>query len=263
MNWRERWNLAGATEQINVILTGAIALFTLINVIATIAYVSTVRQAGEEAAIQTDKLIYAANTQTAAAQKFAESSDQIKIQIIKAVGDFETAANQSSQASALAAQNTIRSMKASQDSFREQQRAWLGLKETTVLQLGDNIPLRVKVPLHNSGRSPAINAQQIVVFGYYDRIVPEPDPAEIRKVARFEPIGAVPPDGAATIQIDNPTVGVHYQRLLARSEFLYLVGVVRYNDVYSNVVHTTRYCLVLTDLNPNQFSICAAGNDMD
>src|ERR1700722_18332972 len=87
------WESGTLNEHANVVLTGFIALFTLVNVIATIFYVSTVTKTSREASAQTDKLISAANIQACAAKSFAASAANINVGIGTAVDKLNLQAN--------------------------------------------------------------------------------------------------------------------------------------------------------------------------
>src|SRR6266478_5698791 len=73
------WQSGRIHERLSVGLTATIALFTIINVIATIVYVRTVRKSAKDTSIQTDKIISAANTQASAASKNTESASSMAI----------------------------------------------------------------------------------------------------------------------------------------------------------------------------------------
>ncbi len=73
------WESGKVHERINVGLTAIIALFTIINVIATVVYVRTVRKSTKDTSVQTDKIISAANTQASASSKNAESADSMAV----------------------------------------------------------------------------------------------------------------------------------------------------------------------------------------
>lgn len=110
----------------------------------------------EAAGAQTDKLIQAANIQACAATKnaeaatsFAESTSELKEQVKTAVHDSEQAAIQSSAVSKTAARNAERSIQATQDAMRLDQRAWV---DGTVTETPQGFVIRFR----NTGKTPAI-----------------------------------------------------------------------------------------------------------
>src|SRR5258708_40361753 len=86
------WESGKIHERINVGLTAIIALFTLINVIATIVYVRTVRKSAKDTSVQTDKIISAANTQASAATDNADSASSMAVSAQNQVTASETLA---------------------------------------------------------------------------------------------------------------------------------------------------------------------------
>ncbi|WP_058185995.1 lysozyme inhibitor LprI family protein [Terracidiphilus gabretensis] len=100
--------------------------------------------AGTQAA-QTTNLATSAGTQATAAGGFAKSASEIDTKIALAEQDF-----------ARMAKNSEDAIKATQESMRQDQRAWLGAGDYTYT-LAESGPIESVANLTNTGKSPALN----------------------------------------------------------------------------------------------------------
>lgn len=199
---------------------------------------------------QTDKLIAAANIQAcaarqiaaaskrnaAAAESFATSAGTIKDEISDAESDFATMAD-----------NSAKAIKATQDSMRQDQRAWLAVTEISGLpEVGK--PWIINLLMGNSGKT---IAQHIRVVGISDQI-PSPDEPSFT----LEPLkerGIISPlsRGYAHIRVSHgvnlpQSVYDSYQKGQLR---LFVYGLILYKDVFKRE-HSTQFCFVYVPDDP-------------
>ena len=120
-----------------------------------------------EAGVQTDKLLSAAkaladaasDTATAAgdqvdaANNFSDTAEDINRGISGAVDQLKAAAK-----------NAKDSIQKTQDSFRADQRAWVGLGEYRIEQFSAKDPFKLAIPFVNSGKSPAVFTEKSILY---------------------------------------------------------------------------------------------------
>jgi hypothetical protein len=252
----ERWQGHTLPERLMAYFTFVIAISSAIQVWVLIS-----------SSGQTDKLITAANTQAGAAMsisssagEFTKSSNAMKDKLGEAVADFKQAADQSAAASQTAANTAERNIKNAQDSFRSEQRAWLGLQE---FRLSTYEPGKIVIAMNvvNSGKSPA----REVYFG--DQIF-----TRNQSLNGLEPnmlihdwvLGpAIPPQGkfGLSIVIPKDTVA-QFQNTVTPRKYLYVVGDFIY-DLSDGTKAVTHYCFELSaDSDPKTVTLCIPHNDM-
>jgi hypothetical protein len=176
------------------------------------------------------------------------------------------AAEDSAYAAQNAADTASKTLIFTQDSFRDEQRAWIGVPEIKIVNLPK--PAKMNVIFHNSGRTPALHLKR--AFGYMisPTLVGGPKPkyiADLEKELTTKGYVAVAPDGGGILEaIDRDGyVFKQWQNIVAGTEFLYSYGIFRYNDVAGRP-HATTYCYYLSDPNGiQQFRACEQYNDMN
>jgi hypothetical protein len=185
---------------------------------------------------KTKDVAEAASRVSSAASAFSDSAKGIELQTQSAVLQFQRLADSAKD-----------SLKTTQDSFRDDQRAWIGILRVVPFSLKAGEPAKFSVIATNTGRTPAVHshtyltAQQIVKgttleFRY-------PSTPGVRSNSVVVPGGQVvlgPNKSTGPItkdEIDNITSGI---------STIYVYGRINYEDVFDRA-HQTTFCYVLTD----------------
>ena len=267
------WESGKLHERLNVGLTGVIALFTIINVIATIVYVCTVWKASREASIQTDKIIGAANIQSGAASKIAESAHEfsvtasgIKQDTTNAVDQFRHLA-QSSENSIKAAQKSAQSaLDASIQASTLDERPWITFSRFTLsseAQEGKDFTFTVNIGIDNTGKTPALDTIPSSKVSSWtkgqmppimEQLLPTPvsrgiiAPGSNRNSFRTAPL-TVPAN--------------HISAYISGQNLIYVQAKVGYRDV-NNIQHWTTLCAAHPyGASLDEFNYCEQGNEAD
>jgi hypothetical protein len=160
----QRFINVGGDRQVELILAFAITFFSALQWIT-----SCTNNAGTTK--QTAQLIKAANINACAAQKIADASKRnanAAVSFATSAGNINTAmgkavieldrqakiADRTRQDSATANQ---KSLDATRDNFREDQRAWVGVLDYEVTHFVKGEPIEFKIRLQNTGKTPALN----------------------------------------------------------------------------------------------------------
>ncbi|OFW42399.1 MAG: hypothetical protein A3J28_14660 [Acidobacteria bacterium RIFCSPLOWO2_12_FULL_60_22] len=175
----------------------------------------------------------------------------------KAMQDAASAAQSQAEASK-------RALDASIEASRNDQRAWVGIRNVikpTPAQLADEGTFEFGVNVYNVGKSPAFGLKMQLGSGdvlsgvkfepFYNLIThTEPESAAI-----------IPPDGYVVMSIALPMDRQRIERLKNRIRVFYLFGRMEYQDTAKRVHHTT-FCLWLRpDL--ASFAVCETYNTAD
>jgi hypothetical protein len=241
-------------------LTAAIAFFGLCSVVvAVLQWRSSEAQgvdahnlavaAGNQADAAGDMATAAAD-QVDAANNFADTAEDINRGVAGAVNQLQAAAK-----------NAKASIQATQDSFRGDQRAWVGVGEYQILQFTAKDPFKMGVPMVNSGKSPAVSTEGALRYLVTPTYLKGP-PANSEYL--FKPATAVPPGGRYVFNITQQTgISEFYDAITSGTKFLYIYGVFRYRDVYDPAIaRVTTFCLFY-DITYKGMAFCEDGNDMN
>ncbi len=252
----QRWQEHPLPERLMAYFTFVIAFAAVVQVCVLIS-----------SSGQTEKLITAANTQAGAATsisssagEFTKSSNAMKDKLGEAVTDFKQAADQSAKASQTAADTAQRNIKNAQDSFRDDQRAWVGLQNFSLTSFeSDKIVLSMTAV--NSGKTPALSlytGNKISVKAF--RIV-GPDPQMV--VFDWSSGTAIPPQGKYDFEITVPVnILWYYSQIKEGKRFIYVLGDIKYDDAYGRN-RSTKFCVTLDNPETKHLIFCGFHNDMN
>jgi hypothetical protein len=266
------------------ILTSCIALFTVINGVATAIYVREFSKSAKGAGEQTGHLIDAANIQSCAATKIAAASGEfttsakgIEAHLGDAVTDFRDAAKESARAAQVAAKNAETNIKSSQDSFRSEQRAWVGFQGTgQITGFTETEPMKIPITFFNSGRTPARNVQISAKFITSPVAITGPTEEFIGQLV-FTPAQSIAPQGnyrpilGAEYLAETSTqeqrhgqevLVSQYKAIKEKRVFLYLYGILKYDDIFGNH-RQTQWCIFLANPDTKEIGVCDAFNDLN
>jgi hypothetical protein len=173
---------------------------------------------------------------------------------------------QAADAAESAAGTASNALKFTQDSFRDEQRAWVGVPDLQIVSLPS--PTTIDAFLHNSGRTPALHVHRASAYMLRDHIVDGPGPEDIamieKKILTSGEIAIAPEEKAALESSDGDNyVFNKWAKIQSGTEFVYIYGIIRYADV-ANRTHKTTFCYFLRHpTKPLQLGACEAFNNMD
>jgi hypothetical protein len=260
---RRSWRASGPVAKATVVFAGisaaatvlycAFAGWTLYEIHSGGADTKAIASAAGLQAEAAGKIAGAAKAQSAQAEaqttKMGESLTKTD-SLITATNNLATQA----QRSANIANDSLTEIR---ENFKKEQRAWIGLGVPQG-QIDPEKPFVLNIPLINSGRTPAIMTEYAVSYGF----------SAVSPVRATEPVDfgyapgpAIAPQGNFTIGVTNRAVVARYQEIMSKKTFLFFIGVFRYHDTYSSIVHSTKFCMSF-DIDRKEMASCENGNDI-
>jgi hypothetical protein len=247
------------------------------------------KQIMESSGQQTQQLIVAANIQADAAKRNATAAESFSTSAIKIQDRIRLAETDFSEI----ANNANKSLRATQESFRADQRAWMGvvyfkadISDTEVLTVGGSVVLKNmgKTPaLHMSGRTLSITLsgqapvpdfdQEYERFRKYNERAKTSNPsyADTTKMNYFSgeehsaldhqlfPDGMLcPPGTEMKVTIMAGETFTKPELFRTHSSVIYVLGKITYDDIFQNNKHTTKFCAMYAGDNILQF--CPGSN---
>jgi hypothetical protein len=274
--------------------TIAMAGFTGILIVVNWIQLREIQNSGAESSGQTNQMLNEYRQQVAQLKRQAEDTHNLAVatgtQADRTKDLADRMKDQSDQTKIIAnqavvqananrrlAQNAADTLLNTQASFRDEQRAWIGVAGIADAKgFTETDPWQVTVIFFNSGRTPARNAQ---ISGLYitSPIPLTGPPQDLTKSLIFGPIQSIAPQGyyretigiefAGEITTDFQRTGSQvlvsqYSRIKSKQLFLYYYGVLKYDDAFGKP-HQTQYCIFLANPNTKEAGICDAFNDLD
>ena len=164
------------------------------------------------------------------------------------------------KASEKSATTAAGSVTASQQSFRDDQRAWVGLENFSLTSFEQG-KIVITVNVINSGKTPAQDLFSTNKMTVLPVRVSAAEPVMLP--IEWAPGPALPPQGRYQVTLSAPGgISIHYQSIKDGSKFLYLLGELKYDDVYGQG-RSTKFCVTLTDPETKQLSFCNFFNGMN
>jgi hypothetical protein len=188
-------------------------------------------------------------------------------------------AQQAIAQSALSAsqRNFEQSSKSTEETFRAEQRAWIGVL-ATVDSTGftEKEIWKVKVIFFNSGKTPARKVQTSGMYITSPVPIPGPSSEQIKQL-KFRPAQSIAPQGSyrEALGSDFPpevstalqrqgqqTLVSQYKSIKSKQLFLYYFGILKYGDSFGKM-RETQYCIFLADPDTKEVGFCDAFNDLN
>lgn len=255
------------------VVLAAVGALTLFEVIEGGTDTHNLAVAAGNQATWTQRLATSAGTQ---ADRTKDLADRMKEQADRTKTMADQAIVQANAGKELA-QNSVDTLHNTQNAFRDEQRAWIGVEGTNNIKgFSETEPWRVTVIFFNSGRTPARNVQTSGMF--ITSPVPIAGPSEQQAAQlTFRPAQSIAPQGnyreaigadfageAATPHqiLGQQTLLSQYNQIKNRELFLYYFGVLKYDDVFGKT-HQTQFCIMLADPATKEVGICDAFNDLN
>jgi hypothetical protein len=175
-----------------------------------------------------------------------------------------------------------KSSQMAEQTFRDDQRAWVGAENTFVDQFDTTKPFMARIQFTNRGKTPARAVQVSTGFIHSPTFLDGPAPEHIAAL-RFQGRSIVAPQASQTVLADGFSRGnvrggrslpiemasQHYNEIRQSTAFFYVFGQFRYVDT-SDRTHVTKFCYFLHDVSasitdpPNwQLGYCNTYNEMD
>ena len=177
------------------------------------------------------------------------------------------AAEDSAQAAKNAADTASKTLQFTQDSFRDEQRAWVGVPDLKIVSIPS--PTSIDVSFHNSGKTPGLHLRRATVYMTRDAIVEGPSPHDIelaeKKIATSGETVIAPDETLILRATDSDDyVASKWQAIEGgKLKFLFIYGIVTYTDT-ANRPHRTLFCHYLSKPQvPMVLSACETFNNMD
>jgi hypothetical protein len=225
-----------------------------------------------EGGADTHDLAVAAANQAAATKDLA---DRMKDQ----AGSTKTIADQAiiqARANEKLAQNAADTLANDRQAFRDEQRAWIGVRETVGKPFTETSPWNVQVTFFNSGRTPARHVQIAALFTTSNVPLSGPSADQIRlltfhRAQSIAPQGqyhanfgtSVPAEALSIVQMQGQKQLADQYSLIKNGHLLlYYFGVVRYDDGFGNQ-KWTRFCIMLANPQTGEAGYCDRFNDLD
>jgi hypothetical protein len=233
------------SEQREFILTSCIALFTVLNGVATTIYVCEFTKSATDASRQTDKLIDAADTQARAASRNARSARKMALSADRQASYAQQIAGQTleqAQATNRLAERAARSAYAAEVSNKNSlnaDRPWLGASLVVDQEMNVGNSPTASIFFVNSGKRPAIVTSLAARSHLFD-VFPEDPPYEpVQTSTSF-----LVPGATLTIKIKLSTDKLNEADIaeLNGSQSFYIFARVMYTDTESNISHYTHAC---------------------
>ncbi len=278
----QRWKQTALHNKALVVSGIIVALGTLFYAGGVVVQICIMKRGARETSEQMEKLITAANIQASAATKnaaaaasFAASAKQIKEETADAVGQLRRAARDSETAIQENSRNAQTALSNSIETSKLDQRPWFGVSEFKILQ--PKQPFRMQIEFKNTSKTPARQIHLFGVFGVHSSRTDGPSDAEWKSFLTFysQETGryVAAPNAARRYIVGDFGEGPENQLFRALftenfssfrsgSKFLSYFGQATYID-NDDKARTTRFCLVLADIETKQLAHCGRGNDMD
>jgi len=261
-------------EWTEFILTSFIGFFTFVNAIAAVSYYCIYKKSSDETSRQTDKLIYAANTQAEAADKMAKAS---ATQASKMTELAAQATEQNASTNLLAQQNKRYAdiagemLQANREASREDRRAWISA------EIGEKDG-KFFIAMHNTGKTPALKVGYLSSFSPGKLgVIPKVDlshnsltPIDTKNlptnlVEELKKDGTIPdhPLTGLVIAPGKSEISSYFGGQLTRvtgfppGQRMYIQGRFTYEDIFGKP-HETRFCYWYADL--GEFPMCSDNN---
>jgi len=202
-----------------------------------------------------------------------EARRQAKIDNAQAIA----AQQQIAQDSLAKSQNNFeRSSREAQESFRADQRAWVGVSGADLTQFEANKPLHFDVALLNTGKTPARKTHECTGYVLSRIYLKEPPSDAVAACERvWKPSHDLPPQGRFVTRAGEAQIGASpedqgsavllsqsYDAIKTRVQIFYIFGEYEYRDL-TGKTRTTRYCLYLANPDTKTVQFCDGFNDMD
>jgi hypothetical protein len=277
------WLFSRPSDQLTAVATIVIAVFTVVLAGTSFMQWREMRSGGED----THKLAVAAGNQATWTQNLATNmqtqadrtkdlADRMKDQADRTKTIADQAVIQAGANKTLA-KNAVDTLSNTKQSFRDEQRAWIGVQGTSDIKgFTNKEPWKVTVVFFNSGRTPAHDVQSSGM--YITSPVPLSGPSSQQiALLTFRPAQSIAPQGyyresfgiepgaeaATSSQITGQQALIsQYTQIKNKQLFLYYYGILKYEDIFGKP-HETQFCIYLSNPDTKEAGVCDSFNDLN
>jgi hypothetical protein len=218
-------------------------------------------EAASTQATQTTNLATAAGTQAAQTKVLADQA------IIQA------------QANKQLAQNAVDALANTEKSFRDEQRAWVGISDLNLSTFEPNKPITIEMRIANTGRTPARNVKSRYRTHTSNLAMDGPNPVQLSNLQKtkweYDPaiapqgkfsywLGEIEPGRPITAEQFSTSKDLKDSFALIKSGALimYDYGEISYRD-QSGREHTTTFCIFLANPDTKEIAFCPSFNNIN
>lgn len=172
---------------------------------------------------------------------------------------------QTAIASQKAADISAQSVRVAQQSFIDEQRAWIGIVGYKIAQFEEGKPIKVEIDIGNSGKTPAFQMEWWSKYNSSTIAELGPLPRDLASITEWQVGGAIPPSGQHAIYSEIPWENWKGSSLSFKLKNLVpsIYGEISYHDAGGRS-HITQYCLYVADPETrNSINFCKNWNDMN
>jgi hypothetical protein len=253
-------------ERMMILLTAAVALATIAQ--AGIAGYSS-RSAGKTQTDQFNQMKSVADRMEGAAKSFAGNSANINQGISIATDKLQAQANATEAARQSSEKAATLALQAAINSSRQDQRAWIGVRDFVIINFKPMERTQVQVLIFNSGKTPALEVKGGIrgsdfVPATWDEMRISAEVARESGLIEMKPHPVIPPQGPDRLAVwdPDPISKTDYDNVMNGTKVDYLVGRVEYRDVYHRPQWMT-FCLrIIAQSDKPVIVQCETGNDM-
>lgn len=175
------------------------------------------------------------------------------------------------------ADNAVDTLANTKQSFRNEQRAWVGVQGTADSKgFTETEPWQITVVFFNSGRTPARNVQSSGMYTTSPAPLSGPSPEQIARLT-FRPAQSIAPqgyyrevfgiaagaEGATSSQLSGQQILIsQYTQIKNKQLFLYYFGLLKYEDIIGKP-HKTQFCILLSNPDTKEAGMCDSFNDLN
>jgi hypothetical protein len=161
--------------------------------------------------------------------------------------------------------------------FRDEQRAWVGVSTSTLVQF-EPANVKIQIVLINTGRTPARMPHISTGFVLAKTYLKEPPAdliAEIEKLLPDKPATALPPGGLLAVNMGGNVLGLplreqgnaeilreSYEPIKDKTLILYFFGEIDYLDV-SDRRHASKFCVLVNNPETKEIQACDGFNEIN
>lgn len=219
----------------------------------------------------------AARDNASAAKGMVEEMKRTRLQAELDSAKALSTQQQVAQDSLTKSQNNFeRSSREAQESFRADQRAWVGVSGAELTQFEAGKPLHLDVALLNTGKTPAHKTRECTGYVLSRVYLKEPPSEAVAQCeTTWKPSHDLPPQGRFLSRAGEAYIGASpidqgnavylsqsYDAIKGKVQILYIFGEYEYRDLTGRT-RDTRYCLYLANPDTKTVQFCDGFNNMD
>lgn len=242
-----------------------VAFVGLLGAAGTVRVMTLTLQEIHDGGADTHQLAFQASLQSRNMRSVSDAADKIRQAAENMVKQDTRIADNAQKAMDASNRQNKAALDATIATSQLDERAWVGIGNFRITQFEKGKSLKVDIEIFNSGKTPALQTEQVSGFGYelgFPVRIP-PSAWFNGSTKPFIPFEAIPPQGRYSIHSEIPeeTISQLYDPVKSRDRTIYVFGEIRYKNI-SGASGDTEYCLFMSDPDKPDLAFCNAHNDM-